>query len=192
MSLGEVFSLNSFVSIDSSTTSLAFAYVEDGKIKRYGKVVFSGHGIYERIADISRKTEGLFKFFPSKSIVIESGFFSNNPKTSTNLALAQGSILGAASVMGVADIYAVPPVSWQSGIKNGTWNRDQKLELQNQFPGKSAAWYKNKMRQLRKQKTIDTVNEQFGLSVTDDDVADALGIALFSINNKSKILGYKN
>lgn len=182
--------LDNFVAVDSSTTSIAFAYVSNNKITRYGKMEFKGDGIYQRLRDISVKTEALFKALPAECIVIEASFYSNNPKTSTNLALAQGAILGAASVMGVKRIYSVPPIVWQKGIGNGPWTKEQKSLLMDNHPGKSKSWYQNKMRSERKQTTISLVNEKYNLSVDDNDVADALGIAMFAENNGLKIVGY--
>lgn len=185
--LSELIDVGDFVAVDSSTTSIAFAYVHNNKITRYGKMEFKGNGIYQRINDISRKTEALFRTLPVDTLVIESSFYSNNPKTSTNLALAQGAILGAASIMGVKNIGSCVPIQWQSGIGNKAFTKEQKAELMLEYPGKSKPWYQNKVRQLRKQKTMDYVNDKYGLSVTDDDVADALGIAAFVASNRNKV-----
>lgn len=185
--LSELFDIGEFIAVDSSTTSIAFAYVKSNKIVRYGKVVFEGNGIYQRIGDISRKTEALFRLLPVDSLVIESSFYSNNPRTATNLALAQGAILGAASVMGVKNIASVAPIQWQSGIGNKSFNKEQKAEVMKEYPGKSAGWYQSKVRSLRKQITIDFVNKKYGLNVDDNDVADALGIAAFVDSDQSKV-----
>lgn len=179
--------LDNFVAVDSSTTSIAFAYVSDNKISKYGKMEFKGDGIYQRLRDISVKTEALFKVLPTECIVIEASFYSNNPKTSTNLALAQGAILGAASVMGVKKIGSVVPIQWQSGIGNKSFTKEQKAEVMKEFPGKSSGWYQNKVRSLRKQITINYVNDKYGLNVDDNDVADALGIAAFVNADGSKV-----
>lgn len=188
--LSEVLDIGDFIAVDSSTTSIAFAYVHKNRIVRYGKMGFKGNGIYEKIKDISRKTEGLFAALPCESLVIEASFYSNNPKTSTNLALAQGAILGAAAVVCVKNIYSVPPIVWQKGIGNGPWTKDQKADLQSRFPGKSKSWYQNRMREERKQLTINLVNKNYNLSIDDNDVADALGLAMFTGSNRRKVAGY--
>lgn len=187
MSLSELIDTGDFVAVDSSTTSIAFAYVHNNHIERYGKMVFSGSGIYQKIGDIARKTEGLFRLLPAESLVIEASFYSNNPKTSTNLALAQGAILGAAAVMGVKRIGSVVPIQWQNGIGNPVFSKIEKLNLMHEYPGKSKGWYQNKMRNLRKERTIDIVNEKYNLNVDDNDVADALGIAAFVARDRSKV-----
>lgn len=190
MTLAEFMEMGDFVAIDSSTTSIAFAFVHDNKITKFGKARFVGNGIYEKVSDIARKTEGLLKLLPVDTLVIEASFYANNPKTSTNLAIAQGAILGAASVVGVKNIFSVPPIVWQKGIGNGPWTKDQKLDLAARFPGKSKSWYQNTMRNERKQATINIVNEKYGLSVDDNDVADALGLAMFTGNNRARIADY--
>lgn len=185
--LAEISGVGDFVAVDSSTTSIAFAYVKDNKITKYGKMEFKGNGIYQRVGDIARKTEALFRMLPVDTLVIESSFYSKNPRTATNLAIAQGAILGAASIMGVKKMGSVVPIQWQSGINNKAFTKEQKLELMQEYPGRSKGWYQGKMRQIRKQKTIDYVNEKYHLEVNDDDVADALGIAAFVIKNGNKV-----
>jgi len=127
--ISEIMDIGDFVAVDSSTTSIAFAYVHNNKITRYGKMEFKGNGIYQRINDISRKTEALFRTLPVDTLVIEASFYSNNPKTSTNLALAQGAILGAASIMGVKNIGSCVPIQWQSGIGIKAFTKEQKAKL---------------------------------------------------------------
>lgn len=187
MLVTEIMGIGDFVAVDSSTTSIAFAYVQDNKITKYGKMEFKGNGIYQRVSDISRKTEALFRMLPVDTLVIESSFYSKNPRTATNLAIAQGAILGAASIMGVKKMGSVVPIQWQSGINNKAFTKEQKIELMQEYPGKSKVWYQGKMRQIRKQKTIDYVNDKYHLNVDDDDVADALGIAAFVIKNGNKV-----
>lgn len=187
MTIADFMEVGDFVAVDSSTTSIAFAYVHDNKITRYGKMKFNGNGIYEKVADIALKTEGLFRALPVDTLVIEASFYSNNPKTSTNLAIAQGSILGAASVMGVKNIGSVVPIQWQNGIGNKAFSKDEKLAVALEYPGKSKGWYQNKVRDLRKHRTIDYVNSKYGLEVDDNDIADALGIAAFVANNRAKV-----
>ncbi len=43
------------------------------------------------------------------------------------------------------------------------------------------------MKQLSKEITIQYVNEKYGFDVTDNDIADALGIAAFVASNKTKV-----
>jgi hypothetical protein len=56
-----------------------------------------------------------------------------------------------------------------------------------EFPGKSKNWYQNKSREIRKQRTINFVNTYYDKNLADDDVADAVGIGHYAINNWGKI-----
>ena len=58
-----------------------------------------------------------------------------------------------------------------------------KEEVKKQFPGKSDNWYKNKVRELRKQKTINFV-KTLGIDTESDNVADAVGIAWWGANER--------
>jgi hypothetical protein len=55
------------------------------------------------------------------------------------------------------------------------------------FPGKSKNWYQNKSREIRKERTIRFVNTYYNKSIQDDDVADAIGIGNYALQNMSKL-----
>jgi hypothetical protein len=48
------------------------------------------------------------------------------------------------------------------------------------------SWYKNKLRNIRKQRTVDYFNKKYNLNITDFDVADAFGIAHYSNEELTK------
>ena len=176
-----------FVSIDSSTTSLAFASFDGENLVQWGILYFSGAGIYDKIPDIARKTKLLFESVETKHIVIESTFFSVNPKVTTDLALAQGALLGAASASGARFIAGCIPIQWQKAIGNGPLTKEEKMEIIKQNPGKSQSWYKSQPRKIRKQRTIDFVNNTYGLKVKDDNVADAIGLGTYAKDHWGKL-----
>jgi len=176
-----------FISMDTSTQSLAFAEFEGEELIQFGQLLFSGKGIYDKVRDIAVKTGGLFEAVAVENIVIESTFFSMNPKVTTNLAIAQGAILGAASVKGATSIAGAVPVVWQKSIGNPPLTRAEKLEVKESNPSKSDSWCKAQPRKIRKQRTIDIVNNKFGCNVTSDDVADAIGIGMYAYENWDKL-----
>ncbi len=176
-----------FVSIDSSTTSLAFAHFEGDRLMKFGILKFSGNGIYDKIKDISSKTESLFESIDTEHIVIESTFFSKNPKVTTDLAMAQGALLGAATIKGVRFIAGVPPATWQRAIGNPPLTKDEKEWIKELTPGKSTSWYANAGRAFRKERTINFVNKSYTINVADDNIADAIGIGTFAYENWEKL-----
>lgn len=176
-----------FVAMDTSTNSLAFAEFRGEKLLRFGQMHFSGNGIYDKVRDIAVKTEGLFDTITARQIVIESTFFSANPKVTTNLAIAQGAILGAASVKGVTGIAGAVPAVWQRSIGNPPLTKQEKEAIKLEFPDKSVSWLKARPRVIRKQRTLDIVNERYGRNVTSDDVADSIGIGIYANSNWEKL-----
>lgn len=178
----------SFVSVDASTNNLAFAYFKDGELIRYGKIRFSGSSIYEKLGDTVHKTMGLFQSLPTNHMIIEKTIFANSPQVAANLALSQGALIGGAQLGGVKSVYGVAPMSWQSYVGTRLLTTDEKQQIRQSQPGRSNSWYKSQEREQRKQKTIRTVNERFGIKLDDNDVADACGIGMFALENWSKIV----
>jgi Holliday junction resolvasome RuvABC endonuclease subunit len=174
-------------SIDASTNSLAFAIFDSVSLEAVGKIRFTGNTNYEKVADAAKKTFALFKHFEVDAIIIEHTVFINSPKTAADLALVQGALLGAASMNGIRIAGSINPITWQTFINNGKFTSAEKQQLQKEYPGKSVSWYKTKERELRKQKTIKFVNIYYDRNLTDDDVADAVGIGHYAINNWGKV-----
>lgn len=175
------------LAIDASTSSLAFAIFNDKTLVRYGKIKFDGLNAYQKLGDAARKTLPFLKQFDVDAIVIEHTVFINSPKTASDLALIQGALLGAAKLAGIRTAGSINPITWQSFLGNNKLTSKEKQDLMTEFPGKSKNWYQNKSREIRKQRTIKFVNAYYDKNVQDDDVADAIGIGHYAINNWGKI-----
>lgn len=171
-------------SIDASTNSLAFAVFDDRKLVACGKINFEGNNIFAKVRDAARKTGQLLKNFEIDAIVIEHTIFLNSPKTMNDLAMVQGALLGSS---GIKKVKTINPIAWQTFIGNGKLSKDAKLLLRTQNPGKSDSWYKGHEREFRKQKTINFVNINYDKNIKDNDVADAIGIGHYAINNWQKL-----
>jgi Holliday junction resolvasome RuvABC endonuclease subunit len=174
-------------SIDASTNSLAFAIFTDDSLTKFGKINFQGVNTYAKVKDAARKTLAFFKNFNVDAIVIEHTVFINSPKTAADLALVQGAMLGAAGIAGIKVAGSVNPISWQTFIGNGKVTKDAKILIRKNNPGKSDSWYKNFERESRKQKTINFININYDVNIIDNDVADAIGIGHWAINNWGKL-----
>lgn len=179
-----------FLAIDASTQSMAFALVKNGKVVEFGKVVYEGANLDEKIKDIANRTYAFFKAYRVKTIVIEDTVYINSPQTVTTLSKCQGALLAAAYLAGVEHSYKVSPIAWQSHIGTRLLTKSEKSAIKAAHPGKTASWYRSKERTIRKQKTMNTVNKRFGFSLTDDDIADACGLASFTIDAWPKVLSY--
>lgn len=167
------------LAIDASTNSMAFSYFESGKLIKYGKIKFTGADAFYKSGDAAKKCLVFFKMMKADALVIESAIYSNSPKTAMQLSIVQGAIVSSAYVCGIKIIKSITPMQWQNYIGNRLLTKNEKLEIERKFPGKSNSWYKNKQRETRKNKTIDAVASQFNVLVSDDDVADAIGVGWY-------------
>lgn len=175
-------------SIDASTNSLAFAYFNEKSLIASGKINFVGVTTYEKIADAAAKTADFFKFYGvPEAVIIEHTVFINSPKTAADLALVQGALLGGMSTAGVKKIKSINPIAWQTYIGNGRLTNEEKQKVRKQNPDKSNSWYKNKERMVRKEKTISFVNTYYDKQISDNDIADAIGIGHYAVYNWSRL-----
>jgi Holliday junction resolvasome RuvABC endonuclease subunit len=175
-------------SLDASTASLGFAIFTNKKLVCNGKIKFEGNTIYEKIGDAYAKTRALFDRYTIDGVVIEHTVFINSPKTAADLALVQGGILAALWESGVSEIGSVSPITWQSYIGNKRPSKEDRIALKTQYPDKSDSWLKSHERSLRKEKTIRFVNINYDREISDNDVADAVAIGHWALNNWNKAM----
>jgi len=174
--------------IDASTNNFAFAIFTDGELVSFNKLPFLGATLYEKLGYAAEKSGDAIKSSKIDAVVIEHTVFMNSPKTMSELATVQGAILGSAYLAGIRDFRSVGPITWQSFIGNGRLTDQAKKDIINEHPGKSKSWYKAKERDIRKEKTINFVNRYYQTNVSDHDIADAIGIGHYAINNWEKLL----
>jgi hypothetical protein len=79
-----------------------------------------------------------------------------------------------------AKVVTISPTSWQAYIGNKNPTKHEKEAIRIKNPGYADSWYKNQLRNMRKQRTVDYFNKKYSLSLDDFDVADAFGIAHYS------------
>lgn len=173
--------------IDASTNSMAYSIFNDDKLADYGKVSFDGTTVYSKIVSAVTAVYNKIKEVSVEAVVIERAVYINSPKTMSELSMVQGAILAGAGLAGIKRFKGTNPIAWQSFIGNKVLTKDQKLAIINANPGKSKSFYKAQERKLRKDKTISFVNVNYGLSITDDDIADAIGIGHYAIHNWNKL-----
>lgn len=177
-----------FCAIDASTNSLAFAYFRNEQLESQGKIKYFGSDIYEKIVDTSHKTQAFFNRFENlEYMIIEQPIFLNSPKTAANLSMSHGALVAAAALTGVNRIASVSPMQWQNWAGNKRLTATEKDVIRDANPDKTASWYKSQERLFRKQRTIKFVNDRFNLKIDDDDVADAIAIGAWAIDNWGKV-----
>lgn len=165
--------------IDASTNFIAFTTFYNRAPEQWGKMTIEGTDIDEKMGDANGKIYALHKEFPVDYIAIESAVFVKSPKVAIDLAYVYGSMIGPLVSMGVK-VVRVPPTTWQFHIGNKLLTKAEKDIIKNDYPGKSASWYQNKGRELRKQRTMDYFNAKWPMDLTDNDVGDSCGIAYYA------------
>jgi Holliday junction resolvasome RuvABC endonuclease subunit len=178
---------NRVMSIDASTTSIAYALFENGKLVLSDKVEFSGKNVYQKIGSAIGSVVRTMQDVNPEAIVIERAVFINSPKTMSELSMVQGAILAGASLAGIKICKGTNPIAWQSYIGNGKLTKDAKILMRKANPDKSESWHKQNEREVRKQKTINFININYDLEITDNDIADAIGIGHYAIRNWEKL-----
>ena len=178
-----------FISVDSSTQSLAFA-IWDKSLEAYGKVVFehTSKNIYDKAGVIGKRSGAslskLIEVYKIKSMVIEKPIFSNSPMTASNLALAQGALVGASIFAGIEDVYGVEPITWAAHLGNANLTKKEKEQIKLANPDASPNKLKVLQRDFRKGRTMAYVNKRFDLDIKDNDIGDALGVGCYALDKK--------
>lgn len=165
--------------LDCSTNSLAFSFIQDGKLLKYGELYFSGADVYHRAADARKKVEALSDEFDISYVAIEKTIHVRSIDTAIKMAYVAGTVISCL-VENHAKVIEVAPISWQSGIGNPNLTRVEKAEIQKTHPGKSKTWYQNKSREIRKNRTKEWVKKTFGVEIESDNVTDAIGVGYFT------------
>jgi Holliday junction resolvasome RuvABC endonuclease subunit len=170
---------NRVLGIDASTNSVAFCLMENDKPLKWGKIEFVGADIYEKIYDAKVKMHAMLNELKSDYIAVEGAILVRSPDAVIKLSYVYGVVIAELMSTG-ASVITISPTSWQSYIGNKNPTKMEKDKLRFENPGYADSWYKNKMRQIRKQRTVDYFNKKYGLNLDDFDVADAFGIAHYS------------
>lgn len=184
MSLAELRKVktSTVIGIDASTGSVAFCIMNNGKPVKYGKILLNGQDIYERIADARNKISSFSEMLKADYIAMEGAVMVKSPDAVIKLSYVYGVVL-AELMQYNPKVITVAPISWQSFIGNKNFTKDEKQGLKVLNPGKAESWYKNKMREVRKERTVSWVKNTFGIDMQDYDVADAIGIAYYASKN---------
>lgn len=168
--------------IDTSTNALAFCVITDGKPEAWGKIDLKGPDIYARVLEANKKASAILTLWDIDYVVVEKAIMGASPDGSLKIAMIVGSTL-AAILKDKTKVITVAPVSWQSFIGNKLLTKAEKQAIADLYPGRSVSYHKTKQREFRKQRTIDWVQNEYGIPITDNDVSDAIGIAYWGSEN---------
>ena len=166
--------------IDASTNSIAFCLMNEKVPVKWGEITFDGADVYERILDAKRKIRSFKRELDTDFVVIEAAISVKSVATGMKMAYVFGAIMSELLDDNV-EVVEVHPITWQSYLGNKNFTKAEKEAIKLEFPGKSDNWIKAKIRERRKQRTIDFVGN-LGIKTESDNVADAAGIAWYAVN----------
>jgi Holliday junction resolvasome RuvABC endonuclease subunit len=170
---------NRVLGIDASTNSVAFCLMENDKPLKWGKINLVGSDIYEKIYNAKVNTHAMVDELKSDYIAVEGAILVRSPDAVIKLSYVYGVVIAELMASG-SSVITISPSSWQAYIGNKNPTKDEKEAIRVKNPGYADSWYKNQLRNMRKQRTVDYFNKRYGLSITDFDVADAFGIAHYA------------
>ena len=169
--------------IDASTNSIAFCLMNDKKPVKWGEITFEGADVYERILDAKRKVHAIHDIIKADVIALEAAIMVKSVATGIKMAYVFGAILGEL-LDDSMEVKTATPAEWQNFIGNKPFSKAQKQSVKTEFPGKTESWYKNKIREMRKQFTMDFA-ATIGVKTDNNNVGDAVGIAYYTWNKLS-------
>lgn len=172
--------------IDASTQSIAFCLIDDKSPVFYGEINFNGSDVYERVLDAKRKVRALKNeiFKDIDYVVIEAAVVVKSVHVGIKMAYVFGAIM-AEILEDHTKVVEIHPITWQSFIGNKNFTKAEKQAVKDEFPEKSENWYRAKIRDIRKHKTLQYMSEK-GIITDSDNVADAAGLAWYAVNNISR------
>jgi Holliday junction resolvasome RuvABC endonuclease subunit len=166
--------------IDASTNSLAFCLMDEKNPIKWGEINFEGSDVYERILDAKRKIRSFKRELDTDFVIIEAAISVKSVQTGIKMAYVFGAIMGELLNNNI-EVVEVHPITWQSYLGNKNYTKAEKDAIKLEFPEKSDNWIKGKIRERRKQRTIDFARS-LGIQTESDNVADAAGIAWYAVN----------
>jgi Holliday junction resolvasome RuvABC endonuclease subunit len=165
--------------IDASTSSIAFCLMENNVPLKWGKIDLVGQDIYEKIYNAKVRMSLMLEDLKSDYIAVEGAILVRSPDAVIKLSYVYGVVIAELMSTG-AKVITISPSSWQAYIGNKNPTKDEKSAIRLANPGYADSWYKNQLRNMRKQRTVDYFNKKYNLSLSDFDVADSFGIAYYS------------
>lgn len=168
--------------IDASTASVAFCLIEDGKIVKIGKLPIDGATIYDKIRDAGIRAKALKQLTNPDYVAVEQAIMVRSADAGLKIAMIVGALL-TNLLDKKSEVVTLTPIQWQSYIGNNNFTKAMKEEVRAKYPGKGDAFIKARIRDIRKQKTMDYFKE-YGVDTDDNDVGDAMGIAYYAYKVK--------
>ena len=171
------------LSVDCSTNSFAYGILNDGELEEYGEIFFTGSEIHKRLVDARLKMEALLPDFQTKGIdyiVFEDVVTVRSVKTAASMAKMFGTVLSVILELD-AKLVLVEPLKWQTAIGVQSPRGKARTDLVKGHPElKTKNQIDKFIREYRKQKIIEYVEDRAGIVPDNDNVSDGIAIGYWA------------
>jgi Holliday junction resolvasome RuvABC endonuclease subunit len=178
------------VGIDASSTVIAFAIIEqrpeETKLIKTAKINLGNFPMNTKLKIISSCVPKIFGIQLIDYAFVEQPIYIQNPATSRVLSQVSGHLIGEC-LKECDNVSEVTIANWKSYIGYKNVSKAEKDSWTKQFGEKES----KKMAAVeRKQRTIDIIHRKIPdiSHVNDNDICDAIGIALYGLNKINKEL----
>lgn len=173
------------LSVDCSTKSFAYSIMLEGTVEEYGEIYFVGSELHKRLVDARRKMEALLPDLVEKNIdmiVFEDVVTVRSVKTAASMAKMFGVAISVLLEI-PANLVLVKPLEWQTplGVKSPAGEARREL-IKGHTELKTKSQIDKFIREYRKKKIMELVEEQTGIATDSDNISDAIAIGIFAWN----------
>lgn len=166
--------------VDASTRCVAIAIIDAGRPVCLSRVDL-GHGdMISRLSLVRDRFIATMKLYKPTFCMIEAPIMVQNPQTTKHMAYVVGILMGACLELGIS-VDDVPPMTWKTSLGYKPLKRSVINDL-----GLSENEAKRYVRTYNKDQIRNkmiAMFPSFSTALEDDDLSDALGIALYAWDN---------
>lgn len=174
--------------VDASSTVIAFAIFDQRKnetelVKTF-KITLSNFPMNTKLNIISSVVPKILEKHNIDYIFVEQPIYIQNPATSRVLSQVSGHLLGEC-LKGCSNVSEITIANWKSFIGYKNVSKAEKESWTKEFGEKES---KKIAARERKERTIRIVHEKIsGIDhINDNDICDAIGIALYGLDKINK------
>jgi len=181
------------MAVDASSTAIAIAIFDQSKertlLREVGKIKLDKLPMNTKMNIIYSFFINYFYVYKIDYVFVEQPIYIQNPATSRVLSQISGHVIGTC-LQFCDNVFEVPIANWKSFIGYKNVSKAEKDAWTREFGEKES---KKRAAIERKQRTINIVHKKIsGIDhVNDNDICDAIGIGLFSLDliNKENLDG---